>query len=132
LEWKKSIESSFRLSFRITINPSSFLDKLAATISYNYIKTEKSEFYELVKIPKEDTLLAILEDLYHRKISSIIIEGGAKTLQDFIDLDLWDEARVFTSENTFEKGISAPKLKNFEIVSEMYVKNDLLTVFRKL
>ncbi|MBT8260877.1 MAG: bifunctional diaminohydroxyphosphoribosylaminopyrimidine deaminase/5-amino-6-(5-phosphoribosylamino)uracil reductase RibD, partial [Bacteroidia bacterium] len=33
--------------------------------------------------------------LYQENINSVIIEGGTKTLQTFIDENLWDEARVF-------------------------------------
>ena len=40
----------------------------------------------------------------------MLIEGGARTLQSFIDAGLWDEARVFQSKKVFEKGIPAPTL----------------------
>ena len=48
--------------------------------------------------------------LYKNNISSIIIEGGLKTLQSFIDKNKWDEARVFSGNCTFEKGVKAPVL----------------------
>jgi len=52
----------------------------------------------------------ILHELYSRKIQSVIVEGGAKTLKSFIDADLWDEVRVFTGDITFKKGIKAPEI----------------------
>ena len=54
----------------------------------------------------------ICDVLYNRNINSIIIEGGAKTLQTFIDENLWDEARVFIGNVEFNEGIKAPKLRD--------------------
>ena len=36
--------------------------------------------------------------LYELKIQSVIVEGGAKLLQSFIDEGMWDEARVIKNE----------------------------------
>lgn len=55
-------------------------------------------------------LKQLLAYLYQKKIGSMIVEGGAKTLQSFIDADLWDEARVFTGQKWLGNGILAPKL----------------------
>ena len=48
--------------------------------------------------------------LYLQDIQSIIIEGGANTLTQFIEAGLWDEARIFTGEAVFNRGIEAPKI----------------------
>lgn len=66
--------------------------------------------------------------LYKHQIQSVIIEGGAITLQSFIDADLWDEARIFSSDNKLEKGVKAPHLKG-KILSNEYLDNDLLTTY---
>ncbi|WP_159024181.1 bifunctional diaminohydroxyphosphoribosylaminopyrimidine deaminase/5-amino-6-(5-phosphoribosylamino)uracil reductase RibD [Formosa sp. L2A11] len=50
----------------------------------------------------------ICECLHKHNITSVIIEGGNKTLQTFIDENLWDEARVFYGTNTFLQGTKAP------------------------
>jgi len=42
------------------------------------------------------------------KIHSLIIEGGSKTLQYFIDNNYWDEARIFIGPKQFGSGIKAP------------------------
>ncbi|AXG70925.1 riboflavin biosynthesis protein RibD [Kordia sp. SMS9] len=49
--------------------------------------------------------------LYNNELQSVIIEGGKQTLQTFIDANLWDEARVFTGNISFEKGIEVPILQ---------------------
>ncbi len=59
---------------------------------------------------KNDFLKQLLAYLYQKKIGSMIVEGGAKTLQSFIDADLWDEARVFTGNKWLGSGILAPKI----------------------
>lgn len=110
-----------------------FSDNQAETICFNFHKNAKETGVEYVKITKTDNYVDdMLVELYNRKISSLIIEGGAKTLQTFVDSELWDEARIFTSNTIFEKGIKAPMLTSSEKVSEMYINNDLLTIYRKL
>ncbi len=53
----------------------------------------------------------ILQDLYHRKIQSVIIEGGTILLQNFIDLGLWDEAIILKSKMILGDGIASPKIE---------------------
>ena len=50
----------------------------------------------------------ILNNLYRRKITSVLIEGGTQLLQTFIDTALWDEARIFTGNTSFGDGVKAP------------------------
>lgn len=52
-----------------------------------------------------------LEGLYAHGIQSLIVEGGAKTLQTFIDEGLWDEIRVETNQRlTVADGTRAPQI----------------------
>ncbi len=60
----------------------------------------------------------VLEDLYQRKIQSILIEGGTILLQSFIDLGLWDEAFRLKSKVVLEDGIKAPKIEGREVLRE--------------
>lgn len=55
-------------------------------------------------------LKQLLKKLYQLKISSIIVEGGAITLEHFIEKGLWNEARVFVGNKWLSKGIAAPVL----------------------
>jgi diaminohydroxyphosphoribosylaminopyrimidine deaminase/5-amino-6-(5-phosphoribosylamino)uracil reductase len=52
----------------------------------------------------------ILDVLYQHQIQSVIIEGGRQTLQTFIDANLWDEARIFVGNLSFQSGTKAPIL----------------------
>ncbi len=67
--------------------------------------------------------------LHDKNINSIIIEGGAKTLQTFIDENLWDEARVFIGKPQFKEGVKAPKLKR-QLISESKILEDTLKIYR--
>lgn len=48
--------------------------------------------------------------LYEEQKQSLIVEGGANVLRQFIDRDLWDEIRVETAPFTIPAGIVAPTL----------------------
>ena len=67
--------------------------------------------------------------LFKKKIQSVIIEGGKKTLQEFIKNDLWDEARIFTNKKKMNKGLKAPNI-NGKIISEKIIDNDKLEIIR--
>lgn len=43
-------------------------------------------------------------------MNSLLVEGGAKTLDQFIASDLWDEARIFIAPICVGDGIKAPQL----------------------
>ena len=70
----------------------------------------------------------ICDFLYKNSINSVIIEGGQQTLQTFIDVNLWDEARVFIGNKTFKKGVKAPKL-NGNLVYKKRILKDILNVY---
>jgi diaminohydroxyphosphoribosylaminopyrimidine deaminase/5-amino-6-(5-phosphoribosylamino)uracil reductase len=93
--------------------PTSFnvFDESAKTILFNELEDYNYGAAELVKIPFDADLLPhILDILYQRGLQSLIVEGGSKLLHSFIDLKLWDEARIVVNEKKFLKGIPAPKM----------------------
>ena len=65
--------------------------------------------------------------LYLNNISSVIVEGGKKTLQTFIDEQLWDEARIFSSNKDLKTGIKKPHLEG-KLISETLIKSDTLKI----
>lgn len=72
----------------------------------------------------------ILDILFDNNIQSVIIEGGQKTLQTFIDQNVWDEARVFYSKINLYNGTEAPKLSNFEAIKTINITTDELKISR--
>ena len=63
-------------------------------------------------------------------IQSVIIEGGSNTLQQFIDAEFWDEARVFKSDVILKEGTKAAELKNAVQVSTQKIQNNILTYYK--
>ena len=59
----------------------------------------------------KDIVKQICDKFYNDKILSIIVEGGTKTLSNFIDSDVWDEIRVFRTKEKLGGGIKGPRLK---------------------
>lgn len=60
----------------------------------------------------EPLIPAMLSALYSLNILSVLVEGGAKLLQSFIDSGLWDETRIITNrELEIPTGLHSPLLK---------------------
>lgn len=94
--------------------------------SESNISTENTIFE---KIDFDENMISqILDVLYQHQIQSIIIEGGKQTLQSFIDLDLWDEARIFIGTNVFEKGTKAPIISKTNIFKTTIQNDELLYI----
>lgn len=106
-------------------------DKKEKTICYNVIKHEERKNLLLVRIDEDNFFNELVHDLYKQKIQSLIVEGGAQTLQLFIESKLWDEARVFTSPRTFGEGISAPVLSG-KSITQQNIESDRLEFFTPL
>ena len=58
----------------------------------------------------EKGLETTLIELRKMGVYSILIEGGAHTLNQFINADLWNEAYVFESPNNLTNGLEAPSI----------------------
>jgi diaminohydroxyphosphoribosylaminopyrimidine deaminase / 5-amino-6-(5-phosphoribosylamino)uracil reductase len=81
------------------------------TLVYNTLKNSLNHHVEFVQVTEHDFIHHVVEDLYKRKVHSILVEGGSQILQAFISAGLWDEARVFVSQARFENGIQAPNMQ---------------------
>lgn len=101
------------------------------TICYTTHRDESAKNPEFVKLSETDFITAMLNDLFKRNIQSVIIEGGATTLSQFIKERLWDEARIFTSPEQFGSGIAAPKFTG-NLMSRESVFIDTLAIYRNL
>lgn len=53
---------------------------------------------------------SLLEGLRRERVQSLLVEGGAATLQSFIERDLWDEAWEEHSEILLDEGVPAPEM----------------------
>jgi len=82
----------------------------------------------------------MLNTMYHLQLQSVLVEGGAKLLQSFIDAGLWDEARVIGSEKLLGgsgqlvvgslQGVDAPELLNHELVQTQEIEADSINIYQ--
>jgi diaminohydroxyphosphoribosylaminopyrimidine deaminase / 5-amino-6-(5-phosphoribosylamino)uracil reductase len=103
-------------------------DGTQPTIFYTTVKNETQPNLEFVTLNESSFQNEMMHDLFNRNIQSVIIEGGATTLQQFINNGLWDEARIFTSSQEFGSGIPAPQF-NGNLISRESVLNDTLAFY---
>ena len=73
---------------------------------------------------------ALLRYLYHENIQSVLLEGGAYTLQQFIDASLWDEVRLLKTNKELKTGIKGPRLDRIP-TKIIPLKTDELWSFNK-
>ncbi len=102
------------------------------TIVYNHLKNSNEETLVHIKLEKENFIDGLIQSLFEMNIQSILVEGGSKTIQSFIDNDLWDEARVITNEELIiENGLNSPEIKNFVLEKQERYLNDVISYFKK-
>ena len=102
----------------------------AKTLVFNNKKNIVFDNIEYCMIDFNSIHQEIMKSLYNKGVHSLIIEGGRETLQSFIDIGLWDEARVFVGNKNLENGVHAPKIKE-KYISEEMVSSDLLRRYRR-
>ena len=87
------------------------------SIIYEYSSFEKNLAQQICAIAQKHNL------------QSIIIEGGTKTLQTFIDENIWDQAFVYTGKISLENGIKAPVF-NATLHSRNNIKDTSLCIYK--
>lgn len=106
-------------------------NNLAKTVIFNEQKTEVHSNIHFIQMEDMQYYLPqkIAFQLYLMDIQSVIIEGGADILNQFIHAGLWDEARVFSSDKIWREGIPSPHVNGL-IIDQLNIGNDKLTVFQ--
>jgi diaminohydroxyphosphoribosylaminopyrimidine deaminase/5-amino-6-(5-phosphoribosylamino)uracil reductase len=80
---------------------------------------------------EQDRISQILAIAYQMGIQSIMVEGGAKLLQAFIDQGLWDEARVICNQElSIAEGLDAPILSIAELLYTTKIKTDRIQYYQ--
>lgn len=132
-----SRDMSYRNPVRILIDKSGripadkkLFDGSQRTIVFTAAEGAEVQNVEFIKTDFEQpqVLKRIFKSLYELGIQSLIVEGGAFLINNFIKEGQWDEARVFTAAVNFNTGISAPVLHNPPALEEN-VDGDRLEVY---
>ena len=98
------------------------------TIVYNGARSETDGAVEYVKMDSDDPM-AWLTHLYRRGITSVMVEGGTRVLQQMIDARTWDEARIETSPRRLGQGVTAPAIKG-RLEMQFLIDGNLITYLK--
>lgn len=98
------------------------------TLIFNFHKSENKENNHRIKINREMPVpQQVLEHL--PGINSLIVEGGSRTLDLFIEHHLWDEALVFRTPVALGNGIAAPRLKSSRPADQFPLGKDSVSLY---
>lgn len=129
---KSPVRMIIDINLRLPISLQIF-DGQQPTIIFNagmHDETSALQYYQVT----EDVSIVhqVLNACYQKNIQSIIVEGGARLLQAFIDEDAWDEARLITNEKLFiEQGLNAPQLLNAALSYSEHIITDRIDYYLK-
>jgi diaminohydroxyphosphoribosylaminopyrimidine deaminase/5-amino-6-(5-phosphoribosylamino)uracil reductase len=107
-------------------------DGSVRTIVFNTKKHEEQHNLLYYQITHDVSLVhQISNALYQLNIQSVLIEGGARLLQTFIDEGYWDEARIITNQSmNAGTGIAAPTLPGAVLIKEEQLLNDRIVYYK--
>lgn len=113
------------LRLPVTLN---IFDNSSPTILFTERKSwNLAPHVEVISVNFDNSLLnSICYELHARKIISCLIEGGAQTLNYWINSNLWDEARVFEAPLILHSGIKAPTLDRAASSQEIIDEDKLI------
>jgi len=108
-------------------------DNTVPTIVFNKHKNEVDGLITYYKLRTDKNInLQILNALYELKLQSVIVEGGTRLLQSFIDNDYWDEVRIITNTDlSIVDGLSAPLFESDQLIKEETILNDRISYYKE-
>jgi diaminohydroxyphosphoribosylaminopyrimidine deaminase/5-amino-6-(5-phosphoribosylamino)uracil reductase len=108
-------------------------DNTVPTIVFNKRKNEVDGLITYYKLRTDKNInLQILNALYELNLQSVIVEGGTRLLQSFIDNDYWDEVRIITNTSlSIADGLSAPLFESDQLIKEEMILNDRISYYKE-
>jgi len=126
---KNPLRIVFDKNLRLSKNLSLFDGTIPTLVLTEKEKTPEKNLQFLTLIFDKTVLRQLFLHLYNAEIQSIIVEGGTKTINHFLEANLWDEAKVYIGNTFFHKGIEAPKTA-IEPVKEEKISDSKLITYR--
>jgi diaminohydroxyphosphoribosylaminopyrimidine deaminase / 5-amino-6-(5-phosphoribosylamino)uracil reductase len=84
-------------------------------------------------LPGKSETSSILSAIHSLNILSVIVEGGPKLLQSFLEDDNWDEIRTITNnELMIPDGNPAPDIQNLKFLKSENYGADTISYYRKV
>lgn len=109
---------------------SNLFNAASRTLVFNEKQSKANETIEWIQLDFQKPVLPEILDLLHkRSVQSLLVEGGRKVLQSFIDEGCWDEARIFTSPLLLKEGTPAPVFRKTD-GEKFSLESDELLILR--
>jgi diaminohydroxyphosphoribosylaminopyrimidine deaminase/5-amino-6-(5-phosphoribosylamino)uracil reductase len=106
-------------------------DRQVRTIIFNRLRHEEQENLLYYQLTEDGSLIHQLSvALFHLKIQSVLVEGGAALIQSFIDEEYWDEARVIVNrELQIPEGLASPVFKKSQFLYAETLFSDTISYY---
>jgi len=102
----------------------------ATSLIINEHENLKNKNIEYLKIDFGIAIVPqVLKLLYERQIMSVIVEGGTNLISQFIENNLWDEARIITTSKFFEGGVNSPVIHG-SVFESTNITGDNIVILR--
>lgn len=85
-----------------------------------------SDYYSMLP----ENLTEAMDVLYSQNIQSLLVEGGRRTLDSFLNAGLWDEARILIGNQQWGKGLEAPIINQMPD-REVVINNNVIRYVRR-
>jgi len=105
-----------------------FKDGTQKTLIFGKDQNSEIENLSFVKYNYNDRFIKRFKEiLYMRNIQSVIVEGGTKMLNQFLEQNIFDEIRIIKSKKKIGKGIKAPNIRGIKLEYYQLGEDEILT-----
>ena len=118
------IDPNLKLNYQCKI-----FNKTSKTIILNKIQSKELDNVIFLKVENKNMIKSLMKYLYKIGVISLIVEGGKKTIESFLNCNYWNEARVIQGDKKFIKGIKAPHMNRKFSNIEYLGKDQIHTYF---
>lgn len=100
------------------------------TIVFNTYFEKLDGLVKKIKYEPEDVLVCINKYSLQHQIQSILVEGGLRTLELFLENNHWDEIRTITAGHSPDlSGIPAPDISYLQPIETFYLDEDRIDIY---
>jgi diaminohydroxyphosphoribosylaminopyrimidine deaminase/5-amino-6-(5-phosphoribosylamino)uracil reductase len=106
-------------------------DQQQKTILFNGRKQEEKGNIIYYQIDADKNIVQqILDACYQLNMQSVLVEGGTRLLQSFINEGKWDEIRTITNESlSTNEGLNAPIFTSSDLMKTEKISTDRITYY---
>ena len=109
-------------------------DGTQRTIVFNSLQHKEQNNLLYYQVTKDVSIVhQVCNALYQLNIQSVLIEGGTRLLQSFINENMFDEIRIITNTSLqTSNGIPAPVAANLQLKEKLQLQSDTISLYKPL